>query len=667
MNIFRTRSLFWLLMLIVATIPLLVFAQNKKTLLNNVSQTIDKDLKFPEDSRIVNVKNFGAVGDGTADDTEAIQNAIAWALENAPSRYVASPFIYFPKGTYLISDELQSRIPQEIGKWSDGWRAGMLFVGENRAETRIILTDRASGYEDAANPKALIKTGSEHDKNNNPQGGGNRAFRHSIINLTLNTGKGNPGAIGIDYLANNRGTIKDVIIRSGDRQGTAGISMIRNWPGPALVKNVEIEGFDYGVKIGKFDYSMTFENLTLKNQNKTGILNDRNALAIRKLHSINTVPALDISGTNAYLTLIDSKLENGAIENTAINTMAKMFLRNVDISGYGRAIQDELHQKNVKISGNSKLINQYATDIIKSTDSPAQTLNLPIEDAPAFHTNDFSKWANVEDFGATPNNDLDDDAPAIQAAIDSGAEIVYLPNGVFDVKSTIVLRGSLKKLLGMQSAITQKTDFSEDAPILRFDGSSSPYTIVEQLNIQADNKFVIEQAVSIEHNSPKTLVVAHCGLSKRAYRNTDKGTGKMFWEDNMGRRILIHHPQSFWARQLNAEFGKKTLVENHGGNLWILGMKTEGETTVIETIEGKTELLGAHLRTLNPVDPSTPMFVNDRSSVSLSWGEGPFRYEIKVKERQNDTWQELKNSSLLEIASNPASRIPLYTGYSFSN
>ena len=667
MGILKNHKLFWLLVSLVSSMPFLVLAHNRVALFKDQSQEIERELKFPEDSRIVNVKKFGAVGDGKTDDTAAIQKAIAWALENAPSRYVASPFVYFPKGTYLISDELQSRIPSEAGKWSDGWRAGMMLLGENQAKTKIVLGDRTLGYGDPDNPKALIKTGSEHDKNDNPEGKGNRAFRHSIVNLTLDTGKGNLGAIGIDYLANNRGTIKDVTIHSGDLQGIAGISMIRGWPGPALIKNVNIEGFDYGVKIGHYDYSMTFENLTLKNQNLAGIFNELNSLAIRKLHSINSVTGIKILGKHGYLTLIDSKLENGLAENVAITTAAKMFLRNVNISGYGQAIQDDLHGKNVNMSGQSQLINQYATDIINSTESPAKSLNLPIKEAPTFHTNDFSKWANVEDFGATPNNDFDDDAPTIQAAIDSGAEIVYLPNGKFDVESTIVLRGSLRKLIGMQSAIIQKTDFPENTSILRFDGGTSDYTIVEQINIQPDKNSVVEPAVAIEHNSTKTLVVAHCGLGGKAYRNTVSGSGDMFWEDNMGRRILIHYPQNFWARQLNAEFGKKPLVENHGGNLWILGMKTEGEATVIETVGGKTELLGAHLRTLNPVDPSTPMFINDKGKVSLSWGEGPFKYKIKVKERQNDGWQQLKSSSLAARVSDPTARITLYTGYQSSN
>lgn len=50
----------------------------------------------PDDSRRINVRDYGATGDGTTNDTAAIQDAI-----NA----VAGKTLYFPQGTYLISNQ----------------------------------------------------------------------------------------------------------------------------------------------------------------------------------------------------------------------------------------------------------------------------------------------------------------------------------------------------------------------------------------------------------------------------------------------------------------------------------------------------------------------------------------------------------------------------------
>ena len=52
-------------------------------------------------SRIVSVKDFGAVGDGITDDTEAIQAALD-----------ASKTVYFPAGTYIVSNTVLKDVPR---------------------------------------------------------------------------------------------------------------------------------------------------------------------------------------------------------------------------------------------------------------------------------------------------------------------------------------------------------------------------------------------------------------------------------------------------------------------------------------------------------------------------------------------------------------------------
>jgi hypothetical protein len=54
----------------------------------------------------LNVKSFGATGDGKTDDTAAIKAAIAYSLTNTPDGKSAS-MIYFPAGTFLVKGELR--------------------------------------------------------------------------------------------------------------------------------------------------------------------------------------------------------------------------------------------------------------------------------------------------------------------------------------------------------------------------------------------------------------------------------------------------------------------------------------------------------------------------------------------------------------------------------
>lgn len=613
---------------------------------SRIRYSAQADLRFPADARIFQVTDYGAKPNDDVDDTEKIQAAIAAALDSK-SRYSAPPLIYFPKGTYNVSAQLESRIG--IGGWSDGWRAGMILVGESREGTVLQLRDKLVAFSEPKRPKAVIKTGSEKDTKSNPNGSGNRAFRHSIYNMTINVGRGNPGAIGIDYLANNRGAVEDVTIRSSDGKGYAGMLMKRYAPGPALLKNVSIEGFNYGVWISNYEYSITFEHLTLKNQNIAGIHNKENVLNIRDIVSTNSVPVIEAVSGNGHITLVEGNFTSSSSSKAAIINKGKMYARNITSVGYRTLIDDQTKANRDVKGGLSATIQEYTSHQVESLfDSPQRSLNLAIEETPEFHTNDFSQWENVESHGATPNDDSDDDADAIQAAIDSGKLIVYLPRGNYHVRKALVVRGKVRKIVGMQSAIAKKQGFKGDE-LIRFEGSSADTTILEHLRLGG----------IVEHASSKSLVIRHADIG--GYRNTASGKGKLFIEDVLGTPYRINSPQKVWARQLNAEFGKVPLIENHSGTLWILGMKTEGKVTAIETVRGTTELLGALLYPLHNVPAGTPAFINNEGRIALSYTISGNKYPVQVKERQDGQWRQLAHKDVPSRGG--GSNVPFYLGF----
>ncbi len=613
---------------------------------SRITRPVQADLRFPMDTRILKVTDYGAKPNDGVDDTKKIQAAIATALDSG-SRYSAPPFIYFPKGTYDISASIESRIG--IGGWSDGWRAGMILVGESRDETVLKLADKLVKFSEPKHPKAVIKTGSEKDSKSNPSGSGNRAFRHSLYNMTIDVGQGNPGAIGIDYLANNRGAVEDVTIRSSDGKGYAGMLMKRYGPGPALLKNVSIEGFNYGVWISNYEYSMTFEHLTLKNQNIAGIHNKENVLHIRNLVSTNSVPVIEAVSGNGHITLVEGNFTSGS-SRVAIVNKGKMYARNITSVGYRTLIDDQTKaNRDIKGGSSATTVQEYTSHKVESLfDSPQRSLNLAIKDTPEFHTNDFSQWENVESHGATPNDDSDDDADAIQAAIDSGKSIIYLPRGNYHVRRAIVVRSKVRKIVGMQSSIAKKQNFKGDE-LIRFKGDSVDVTILEHLRLGG----------TVEHASSKSLVIRHSDIG--GYRNTASGKGNLFIEDVLGSPYRIKGPQQVWARQINAEFGKVPLIENHGGTIWILGMKTEGKVTAIKTVRGTTELLGALLYPLHDVPAGTPAFINYEGRMALSYTISGKKYPVQVKERRGGQWRELSYKNVPDRGS--GSNLPFYVGF----
>lgn len=108
-----------------------------------------------------NLLDFGAVGDGVHDDTQAFMKAIA-----------ASATVFIPWGYYRVTDTITLR-------------ADTRLIGEGL--THIRLAENCSGFGDPDNPKAMILTP------NNPNA--------SVLmaDLRVHCGSGNPGAITIRW------------------------------------------------------------------------------------------------------------------------------------------------------------------------------------------------------------------------------------------------------------------------------------------------------------------------------------------------------------------------------------------------------------------------------------------------------------------------------------
>ena len=64
----------------------------------------------------VNVKDFGAVGDGVADDTVAIQAALNYAQQFT---YPLVPAVYIPAGVYMVSNTIT--VPSYTNLFGDGY------------------------------------------------------------------------------------------------------------------------------------------------------------------------------------------------------------------------------------------------------------------------------------------------------------------------------------------------------------------------------------------------------------------------------------------------------------------------------------------------------------------------------------------------------------------
>ncbi|MBW4630344.1 MAG: hypothetical protein KME30_00105 [Iphinoe sp. HA4291-MV1] len=643
-----------------------------------LSKSSTRDKLFPKNI-VINVKTqYGAKGNGVTDDTQAIQKAIQ---ENVGTNKV----LYFPKGTYLVSDRLEWR--DKNGKW----QSQLWIQGQNRATTIIRLKNNAPGYNNPSNPKAVVYTASGlyveqangGGKDYPAKGEGNEAFANYIEDLTIDTGN-NRGAIALDYLANNTGAIRNVILRG---QGLVGLDMTRRWIGPALVKNVIVEGFDYGIRIAGEVNGVTLEHMTLCNQKTVGLENSGNIVAIRDLSSSNRVPAIRNTNSTSLMTLLDAKLSGGdctkcsALKGdrsmSAIENNSRLFARNVRSSGYKSVLKQD--KKDLK----QTVLKEFTSNAPFTLFTSLKTsLNLPIQEPPNFHDNNLSNWANVEDFGARGKKadggeDWDDDTAAIQKALDSGKSTVYFPPGRYFVSDTLRVKGNVRKLIAISAVLSPSGSAFENAknpkPFIRIeDGKASDVTI-EHLGITNLHQKAPSQLgfIGFEQATSRTLFlkdVTCCSFrpndQKYAFRNT-RGSGKLFVEGVSAETWHFEHPQQVWVRQLNPE-GSSKKIFNNGGKLWVLGLKTEGGNvnTVLHTKGGgASELFGALLYVTGNIPPNEIAFINDNSRVALSYATisyGANDFQIHVQEKRGSQNRQLTRDKLLSHGNGRA--VLLYMG-----
>lgn len=481
-------------------------------------------------------------------------------------------------------------------------------------------------------------------------------MQNAFENLTVDSGNNNPGAIGLEFFANNSGAVRNVTIRSGDteKRGYAGLSMVAPNNSCTLVQHVTITGFDYGIRMTHPCLNTVFEHIALTDQKRCGFELQHHNAAIRGLTSTNKVPAIRISGT-ATLALIDSTLvaSDPATEAPAIDFLAgDLFANHVQCSGYATTLQrpDTAPLK-------TRRLTDYCS---RSGPSPfgakPETLNLPVEEPPhVAWEQDMNQWASVHDFGAVGDGFTDDTA-AIQRAMNSGKSVIHFEAKQYLINHAIEIPSSVKCINFMYGDLVTGPQLRKNPPrgVFKVVGDSSDPLLIEDL-------FTFElffgDAYLINHASTRTLYFSDVHVQIAAlYCNTVPG-GKVFFENIASAVMSVKYRierkincsffgQQVWARQFNIERGSPECL-NDGSSLWVLGFKTEQDGKSFETINGgKTEILGGIFNNTRTAQ-SEPDIVISNASLSVfgcTTGPGKNKPEINarplVRETQNGITKE---------------------------
>ncbi len=558
-----------------------------------------ENIVFPDDSGILDLTKppYGLVGDGKTDNTAAFQRA----FDELRGKNLTW---YFPNGTYLISDS--------VGIFNGKAHSKDRFInfqGQSEKGAVIKLKDKAEGFGDAKNPKIAVSMYSGQSTGD--------AMHAYVRNLTVDTGSGNPGATGLRFISNNSGAIYNLTVRSSDpeKTGAIGLDLTQSQNGPAFIKNVTVEGFDTGIAVGN-TFSLVFEHISVSDQKVAGFSNSNGRTTMRGFKSRNSVPAFD-NGKHGNVTLIDAELMGGAENEAAfVSISTKIFLRDVKTGGYGSTVK---MAKGEGVKGDVSEWYPMDSYSLFGKKSP-KSLGLPIEETLEIPwEKDLSKWVKVE----LGNDKLQ---AAIDEAAKSGKTTIYFPKteskkDKYVITKPVRVHGSVNRIIGMENILWIDKALPVGATVFEIEDLKGPLVIERFFNILENGGWKgLRDRYLVENRSDQPLVLlnfAHgaCDLKK-------PNPGKTLYIEDVVTHLKIGKDEKCWARQLNPESPEADMVNVDGGQLWVLGLKTEGRATHIAATDGaKVELLGgvAYQSWKNQkLDP--PMFIVKDSEASFTVG-----------------------------------------------
>ena len=412
-------------------------------------------LTAPDDPRAISVKG---VGDGRADDTDAVQHAIDAARDKT-----GHGVVFLPSGRYRLSRSIL--VPPGVRVFGVGATRPVFVLGpstpgfQKGVGTMIVFTggDQYSvGEVPVPVPTVVGAKEAVRDANSG-------TFYSALSNVDIEIGAGNPAAAGVRFRMAQHAFLSHMDFRLG--AGFAGVYQAGN-----IMEDVHFHGGRYGIVTEKTSPAWQFTlldstfdgqrdaairehevDLTLVNvaisDTPVGIEVDRgysDSLWGKNVRFENvSKAAVVISNEDTVFTQVG--FENAVASNTPV--FARFRDSGKTVVGKGRHYRVASFTYGLTLPGQGQM-GEYKTQA-EITALPAS----PAVMAPAIRPlPPVSAWTNVKTLGVKGDGETDDTA-ALQAAIDSH-RVLYLPIGFYKITDTLRLRPDTV-MLGLHPAVTQ--------------------------------------------------------------------------------------------------------------------------------------------------------------------------------------------------------------------
>ncbi len=439
----------------------------------------------PPDPRAVTV---AGKGDGKADDTEAIQQALDAATEHS-----AGGVVFLPSGRYRLTHTLliapgvrvygvgATRPLLLLGPHTPGFQHGLgsmvVFMGARRGAPVRNGPGPAEARVPFPPPTVVPFDSKVADANSN-------TFYSVMSNIDIEIGPGNPGATGIRFRVAQHAYLSNMDFHLGS--AFAGIYQAGNF-----VQNLHFLGGRYGIVTEKTSPAWQFTVLDsiFEGQSGAAIREHEAGLTLVNVTLSHVPIGIEIDpGYGDSLWGKDVRFERvrragvvisnestvytqvGFDHSLARDTPVLVHFRDSgrDIPGKGRSYQVRSFSYGLAVPGLGKT-GQLAT----SQDLTALD-RLPPPGPPAVRAlPPVAQWANARALGATGDGRTDDTV-ALQRSIDAH-RILYLPLGIYRVSDTLRLRPD-SVLIGLHPGLT-RIELAEGSAA--FQGAGPPKGLLE--------------------------------------------------------------------------------------------------------------------------------------------------------------------------------------------
>ncbi|KAH7044590.1 beta-1,3-glucanase [Macrophomina phaseolina] len=612
-----------------------------------------------------NVKDYGATGDGSTDDTAAINSAISAGNrcgKGCDSSTVTPAIVYFPPGTYVVSKPIvQYYYTQIIGDKLD-----LPVIKAAAGFTGMAVID-ADPYEN---------DGSNWYTNQNNFF---RQIRNLVIDLTAMPPSSGAGIHWQVAQATSLQNIRFEMVKGGADNKQQGIFMDNGSGG--FMTDLTFNGGNYGAFLGSQQF--TTRNMTFNDCNTAIFMNWNWLWTFHGLSINNCKVGIDMANAPANQTVgsvivLDSTFTNTPLgvntsfsDNSVPATGGTLVLENVDFSGSQTAV---LSAGTEKLAGGSTVASwvqgkeyigsagsriQKEVDFTKPTPLLGTDKKIFTRSKPQYETYAADAFVSIKKAGAKGDGKNDDTA-IIQKAINDlkDEQILYFDQGAYLITDTITIPGNKNiKITGeiwpeLLASGTKFSDQNNPVPVFKV-GNANDTGSVEMSDLVIGTQGPTPGAILMQWNlnaEPGAGALWDVHFRVAGYAGTKLQSDTCAKNPNSTHDanpeceaafLLFHATETasvyvencwFWVadheldlsdhNQIDIYNGRGVLIESKNP-VWLWGTASEHNVLYNYQLKGAKNVFMGHIQTETPYYQSNPDATKP-FTVQTSWSDPDF-------------------------------------------